>query len=178
MSLASGAKAAPCRLCVAACLALAITSACTSQQSSSSRNDRSGEHHAGDNRYQGPFGDLLAALAESGYREYVDDLAAAKCDNVNCAPYEYGGTVLHEAAASSDTTLLKLLIKHGADVNARDREGWTPLMYSADSCCPGAAGLLLGKGANAGIVNHEGRRALDIANENGCGEVADLLAEQ
>ena len=108
----------------------------------------------------------------------VDDLTAGKCDSVNCAPYKYGGTLLHEAAASANTALMKLLIKHGADIDARDREGWTPLMYAADSCCPEAAVLLLGKGAHAGMVNHEGRRALDIAKESGCGEIDVLLRER
>ncbi|HOD15534.1 MAG TPA: ankyrin repeat domain-containing protein [Spirochaetota bacterium] len=180
MSSASGGKTAPRRAAVA-CVALVITTAvaaCASQQALSSKIGRSGESRAGDKRLPGPFEDLLTELAASGYRDYSDDLAAGNCDSINCALYEYGGTVLHEAAASSDTALIKLLIARGADVNARDREGWTPLMHAADSCCPEAAALLLGKGANALIVNSEGRRATDIAKENGCREIEKLLMQR
>lgn len=171
MSLASRADRTPRRTLTAACIAIAITAAaaCSSQQSHGERQDLS---------RRGPFEELFAALEAHGYQNYRDDLAAVSCRSVNCALYDYGGTILHEAAAASDTLLITLVIKHGADINARDREGWTPLMFSADSCCPEAARLLLGHGAGTGIVNKEGRSALDIAKESECADVAALILDR
>jgi ankyrin repeat protein len=159
------------RALTAACIALALTAAaaCSSQQRHGARQDLS---------RRGPFEELFAALEANGYQHYRDDLAAGSCGSVNCELYEYGGTILHEAAAASDTLLITLMIEHGADIDARDREGWTPLMLSADSCCPEAAELLLGHGAGIGIVNKEGRSALDIAKESECGDVETIINDR
>lgn len=179
MISASGAKAAS-RRCAAACIALAIAAAaaCSTPQAAASRNGAPGELRGADGRHRGPLDELIASLAENGYQEYIDDIRACTCNSVNCALYEYGGTILHEAVSSSDTALIALCIRHGADIEARDREGWTPLMYAADSCCPESARLLLGKGAQPGAVNDDGQRAVDIAKENGCAELEKLLDER
>jgi ankyrin repeat protein len=39
---------------------------------------------------------------------------------------------LHRAARHGNTALAKLLITKGANVNARDATGWTPLHHAAD----------------------------------------------
>jgi ankyrin repeat protein len=42
-----------------------------------------------------------------------------------------------------------LLLERGADVNARDKYGWTPLHFAADEDSTDTVRLLLGKGADA-----------------------------
>jgi ankyrin repeat protein len=38
---------------------------------------------------------------------------------------------LHQAAATGDTDVVKLLLAKGADVNAKEDDGWTPLHWAA-----------------------------------------------
>src|SRR5437763_1224491 len=48
--------------------------------------------------------------------------------------YLYAGdTALHMAAAAFQSTIAKLLIEHGADLNVKNRRGQQPLHYAADS---------------------------------------------
>ncbi len=54
-----------------------------------------------------------------------------------------GSTPLHETVGFSDTEITKLLIEAGADVNAKDRYGKTPLHLASKS----AAKVLIENGA-------------------------------
>lgn len=71
-----------------------------------------------------------------------------------CSIYEYGRTALHFAVcrgnSSSGRTIVEMLIKEGADVNAQDNQHFTPLHYVATNWKTSAnvAQLLLDKGAN------------------------------
>jgi len=67
------------------------------------------------------------------------------------------------------------LIGKGADVNASNDNGNTPLMYAAERGYSEVVVVLLGSGADAGIRNHEGKTAYDLAVENGFNELLELL---
>ena len=57
----------------------------------------------------------------------------------------------------------------GADVRARDENGWTPLHYAAKCyfvCKSGAIQALLDAGAAAKVKNKEGKTPWDLAQEN------------
>ena len=76
-----------------------------------------------------------------------------------------------------DLPKLKMLLAHGADPNAREKEGSTPLMYA--SMAGGASvPYLLAHGANARLVNSAGQTALMRAAEidKGHPEAIALLA--
>lgn len=53
--------------------------------------------------------------------------------NVNLANRENGNTPLHYAAVSGNPDLVQLMFEHGAEVNAVNRGGYTPLYYLAAS---------------------------------------------
>ena len=58
------------------------------------------------------------------------------------------------ARNSSTPEIVQLLIEKGAEVNARDTDGWTPLMLAAmNSSTPEIVQLLLEKGAEVNARN-------------------------
>jgi len=81
-----------------------------------------------------------------------------------------GETSLHHAAKLCRPELAELLLKHGADPNARDAVGNTPLYYAAVFCCVEVAELLLRHGADVKRGN-----PLYEAVSGGCRAVAELL---
>jgi len=55
---------------------------------------------------------------------------------------------LHVAAWGSHIEIVKLLISKGADVNAKDGDGWKPLHVVASNGCTKTAELLISKDAD------------------------------
>ena len=71
-----------------------------------------------------------------------------------------GDTVLHYAA-SGDIGIAQLLV--GANVNAQNKLGLTPLMQAASNNRPELVRYLLGHGADSAVQDSRGRTALDFA---------------
>lgn len=86
-----------------------------------------------------------------------------------------GVTALDRAAFFGSTGVAQLLMAHGADVNARDRGGDTPLMYAAVAGRQKMAALLLAHGANLTEDDRRGRVAIYLAAQNGHVALAKYL---
>ena len=77
---------------------------------------------------------LLHLAAESGFLSATDHL----CAGPPLCPVDLrsrdGSTALHAACGrfGGDRIALKLLHAHGADVNAADEDGWTPVIFDDD----------------------------------------------
>jgi ankyrin repeat protein len=71
-----------------------------------------------------------------------------------------------------DPEIAAILLQHGADINASNKEGWTPLFSasSADLVC-----FLLQHGANLSFRNQKGETALQGAKQYGNKEVIAVL---
>ena len=97
--------------------------------------------------------------------------------NVNASD-QYGNTALHWAAISGGvnfTAALEVLLDNGCDINARNRDGCTPLFFA--SCCNKikAVETLLERGADDSIKGTAGETALEIARRNGYENIVSLL---
>ncbi len=96
---------------------------------------------------------------------------------------KFVGTFLHWAAAGGQNEIVELLIAKGADVNATDGDGDTPLHLAGNNTATKeVAELLIAKGADVNAMNLSppGRRIgrmtpLDMATLGNRTEIADLL---
>ena len=77
---------------------------------------------------------------------------------VNKIINEYGMTELHLAAYHQDIDWVKACIRDNFDINQKDRNGWTPLMWAIDMAATSEKGvaksiieLLILNGANTDI---------------------------
>jgi ankyrin repeat protein len=70
-----------------------------------------------------------------------------------------------------------LLLDHGADVNARKQDYWTPLHLSACNGRLEVVKLLLGRGADVHVENDEGQTPHQLSIQNGEYLVTDILKE-
>lgn len=68
-------------------------------------------------------------------------------------------TPLHWAASEGEIEVVELLISRGADVNARDLEGETPLFGAVDHSTD-VSSILLEAGSDVNTRNYEGKTAL------------------
>ena len=94
-------------------------------------------------------------------------------------------TVLFETAPMLDAAMAKTLLDRGADVNARDPFGRTPLMYAAvsDALPVDVVNLFISRGADVNAVDghkqgaDSGLTALDIAKRHGDTPVVQALTK-
>lgn len=78
-------------------------------------------------------------------------------------PTATGQTLLHLAAFMKLPALVQFLVKHDADIDARDRNGFTPLHFAALARTEECARILVLAGADGEIVNSLGKTAEEIA---------------
>lgn len=119
------------------------------------------------------FGPMMCACVE-GHTDVVLFLIAhgAKVD----APDEVGRTPLLWAVTKGDfDKTATALISAGADINRRDKDGFTPLMRAALMNHVRCFELLVHNGADAALVNaHWRKTALEMAIERGSDELRKL----
>ncbi len=108
--------------------------------------------------------------------DVVDYLIANGADVKAVAKNPMQVTALHSAVADGGHAgIARALVAAGADVNAKQRHGWTPLHGAADSGDREVVELLLAKGADPGAKHQEGKTALELARDKGHAEVVTLL---
>jgi len=91
---------------------------------------------------------------------------------------EIGWTPLFLASRgrySKDGSVFRLLLEHGADINARSKRGRTPLHWASFDGVPEVVRLLLEHGADVEVKDIHEKTALELAVEKGHDEVAGLL---
>src|SRR6185295_18401314 len=90
---------------------------------------------------------------------------------------EYGRTLLHHAAADGQVLEVLRLLTAGANANAQDDNGWSPLHFAAQAVSPGATQALLIAGANFELRDSFGNTPLSTAvfASKGDGSIIELL---
>lgn len=114
-----------------------------------------------------------------GHQDTVEALLAAGAE-VNTASREsMKVTPLHSAAAARQTAIAKILIEHGADLNASQAEsGFTPLHEAALNGDIELARLLIEHGAKINAKMTDGKTPLVFALESRQSEMAKFLEQR
>jgi ankyrin repeat protein len=82
---------------------------------------------------------------------------------------------LHSAASARNLEAVRLLLEHGAPVNARQQSGWVPIHAAAQNGDRPMVELLLKHGADPALTNADGKTPAAVAREKGHHEIAALL---
>ena len=94
---------------------------------------------------------------------------------------QYNTIPLHSAANFENFEVVKKLLEYDADIDVRDRDGWTPLYWASSGDhfkSDSVLRLLLERGADVNArAYHNGFTPLHCASENGALEVVRLLLE-
>lgn len=130
---------------------------------------------------------VMEALAQHGLKPNAGDfaLAAAGCHvdavrvalgagvNVNGAEGEV--VPLLSAAGNGCLDVAQLLIERGANVNAKDHDGWTPLIKAAQAGRADIVRLLMEHGADMSVADDTGRTAWMFAAMGGHTDIAEIF---
>ena len=87
----------------------------------------------------------------------------------------YGMTPLHWACRAGSVACAKLLLDHGAEVDARNKARRTPLQLAAESGQSESVKLLARAGADLDAQDRKGRRPLHRATYEGHANTAEVL---
>ena len=117
----------------------------------------------------------LALKASMGKRDITKLLIACGAD-INSVHDDRRESILHTCCRKPTVHIdyIKFLIKHGANVNALDSLGNTPLVYGILARRHDVIGSLISQGALSDQVNVEGDTPLSIAQSLGIDEQIDL----
>lgn len=104
-------------------------------------------------------------------------LAPAGATVVNTRDSTTGETALHIIAAKRNLTWLNFLLSRGANVNARDGQGRTPLQVAANLGWRDGVAVLLSQRANTEVANDAGETPLIAAVHRRDLEMTKLLLQ-
>ncbi|WP_205028207.1 5'-methylthioadenosine/adenosylhomocysteine nucleosidase [Oleisolibacter albus] len=125
-----------------------------------------------------PGGDGFAPLGLAcffGRTEVADLLLARGADANQVSLNAMRVQPLHSAVAGRHTAIVRMLLSHGADANARQQAGVTPLQAAARHGHLDMVTLLLEHGADPHQTNEAGETALGLAEKHGNGPVVELI---
>ena len=93
------------------------------------------------------------------------------------AAYGINASAVMEAAATDHIDCVRLLLDHGAKLDAIDSKGWTALMIATANGDSDLVHLLLERGASLQSKNKTGKTALMLAERYNRSELITLLKQ-
>ena len=124
-----------------------------------------------------PRGTCLHYATLSGLPDLVKFLVTEFSPDLNARGFFDDVTPLHLASRDGNVEVARVLLKHGADVNARDISKWTPLRHALDKGHVEVARVLIEKGADVGAQGVDDWMPLHWASRHGQAELAQVLLE-
>ena len=112
-----------------------------------------------------------------GTRKNAIALIETGADVDAAAPRGGKARPIHLAVFDNDIDHLRVLLDHGADIDAQRRSGWTALHDAADDDNLAIPKLLIERGARADIRNADGQTPLDVAGPK-CKSLLSKLAQR
>lgn len=79
------------------------------------------------------------------------------------------------AAKRGNNVAIEILLEARANINTRDKDGFTPLMLAIINCNDQTAKKLIEKGADLNIKNNKGLTSLTLARAYSKKEITELL---
>jgi len=126
-----------------------------------------------------PDGFTILGLASFfGHHELVRYLLASGADPNIASDNTLKVTPLHSACAASDFNIADMLIRKGADVNAKQAGGYTPIHSAAHNGKTDLVLLLIANGADIDARTDKGETTVSLALERGFADTAELLRKQ
>ncbi len=96
-------------------------------------------------------------------RDDLPLLQAMVAHGADITAANHGDTALHFAVCADRWRIVEWLLQHGADINAQDEGGYTPLIMAVSQEHTNIARLLLAHGADPNLQNTHGWTALYYA---------------
>ena len=132
--------------------------------------------------------ELVNAYAEDGFHplglacffghfEAAEYLVKAGASVNSPSRNELKAAPIQSAAAGGHTRIVKMLIEHNADPNAREQGRFTPLHAAAQNGDEEMIRILLFGGADMSLTSNDGKTPLDLAMEAGHARATLLLGE-
>ena len=112
-----------------------------------------------------------------GFHAIVEFLIIEHSQDVHSRSFDDESTALHMASRGGHEDVVHLLLEHGAELSAQDKDGRTALHLASENGHEKVALLLLEHGAELSAQDKDGRTALHLASKKGREKIALLLLE-
>ena len=124
------------------------------------------------------LGTPLHYAALWGLHSIVEFLVIEHSQDVHSRGFTDNATPLHLASKHGHVKAARMLLEHGADVTAQNKDGETPLHLASQKGQVEVARMLIERGADVTAQNKDGETPLHLASRKGQVEVARMLIER